>query len=71
MHKRTRILFDDVLANAVKKGQEDGNIGGRLLSLDGGGIKGLPCFDSNSIQILARNFKSEKNFILDFAVKQD
>ena len=42
VHKRTRILFDDVLANAVKKGQqEEGQQGGRLLSLDGGGIKGL------------------------------
>ena len=46
MHKRTRILFDDVLANAVKKGSQEGSngntaSGGRLLSLDGGGIKGL------------------------------
>ena len=42
VHKRTRILFDDVLANAVKKGREGApKKGGRLLSLDGGGIKGL------------------------------
>ena len=43
MHKRTRILFDDILANTVKK-RRDGSESkskGRLLSLDGGGIKGL------------------------------
>lgn len=41
-HKRTRILFDDVLANAAKKGRKGPfRTGGRLLSLDGGGIKGL------------------------------
>ena len=73
LHKRTRIMFDDILANAAKKGRKGQNItfsmlkfiityfelncngiaynlqilsgqttkGGRLLSLDGGGIKGL------------------------------
>lgn len=33
-------MFDEVLANAVKKGGKSGK-NGRLLSLDGGGIKGL------------------------------
>lgn len=40
-HKRTRILFDEVLSNAVKKCDDSESKKGRLLSLDGGGIKGL------------------------------
>lgn len=44
VHKRTRILFDEVLANKAKRPKKGGDKkkkGGRLLSLDGGGIKGL------------------------------
>ena len=34
VHKRTRILFDDILANATKKGRKGSQKkGGRLLSL--------------------------------------
>ena len=40
-HKRTRIFFDELLANTVKKNTTGKKGSGRLLSLDGGGIKGL------------------------------
>ena len=42
VHKRTRILFDDILANTAKRARKgQAKEGGRLLSRDGGGIKGL------------------------------
>jgi calcium-independent phospholipase A2 len=44
MHKRVRCLFDEMLlrrARAPRHGHDDAARSGRLLSLDGGGIKGL------------------------------
>ena len=47
-HRRLRCLFDEMLSNKAKKlkvksgaGDGDRKPRGRLLSLDGGGIKGL------------------------------
>ena len=41
MHKRTRTNFDELLGNAAKKSKAEKGKRTRLLSLDGGGIKGL------------------------------